>query len=173
MTSDDVTVRIGCAADAPAVLGFFDRAIAWLVERGRTGQWGSAPFSSEPRQVERVHGWAGSGGLRIAEIDGTPVGAMVLGTAPPYVHPAREPELYLLVFITDRRYAGRGVGRVLLDRAAVEAVGGGTPLLRVDCWAGGDGELVRYYEGAGFTPTERFTVGDWEGQVLIRRCDEP
>ena len=40
--------------------------------------------------------------------------------------------------------------------------------LRVDCWVGGDGTLVRYYEAAGFTATARFTVGAWEGQVLER-----
>jgi GNAT superfamily N-acetyltransferase len=106
----------------------------------------------------------------MAEIGGTPVGAMVLGAAPSYVRAADEPEVYVEAFITDRRYAGRGVGRALLDRAVAEAVASGTSLLRVDCWAGGDGALVRYYERAGFTPTERFTVGDWPGQVLIRRC---
>ncbi|MGH3388838.1 MAG: GNAT family N-acetyltransferase, partial [Actinomadura sp.] len=93
-----------------------------------------------------------------------------LGAAPPYVHPAREPELYLQAFVTDRAHSGYGVGRALLDRATAEAVERGTPLLRVDCWAGGDGALVRYYESAGFTPTERFTVGEWQGQILTRRC---
>ncbi|MGH3434055.1 MAG: hypothetical protein ACRDQB_14590, partial [Thermocrispum sp.] len=49
----------------------------------------------------------------------------------------------------------------------------GIGLLRVDCWAGGDGGLVAYYTGQGFTPTERFTVGDWPGQVLARRLAQP
>jgi len=42
-------------------------------------------------------------------------------------------------------------------------------LVRVDCWAGGDGDLQRYYESQGFSPTVRFTVDDWVGQVLERR----
>lgn len=42
-------------------------------------------------------------------------------------------------------------------------------LLRVDCFAGGEGRLVEYYEARGFTPTETFVVGDWPGQVLERR----
>jgi hypothetical protein len=36
--------------------------------------------------------------------------------------------------------------------------------LRVDCWAGGEGALVRYYEAAGFTATTRFTVGTWRAR---------
>jgi ribosomal protein S18 acetylase RimI-like enzyme len=171
MTQSQPVVRTGDSADTAAVLALFDRAVVWLVARGRTGQWGSAPFSTDRRRVAEADGWAAGGGLRIAEVDGAVAGALVLGEAPPYVHPAREPELYLQAFVTDRALSGHGVGRALLDRAAAEAVERGTPLLRVDCWAGGDGALVRYYERAGFTRTERFTVGEWQGQILIRRCD--
>ena len=46
----------------------------------------------------------------------------------------------------------------------------GVSLLRVDCYAGGDGKLVRYYESNGFTRTEAFTgTDDWPGQILARR----
>lgn len=31
-------------------------------------------------------------------------------------------------------------------------------LLRLDCYAGGDGALVRYYESVGFEQVTRFTV---------------
>jgi hypothetical protein len=47
----------------------------------------------------------------------------------------------------------------------------GVRLLRVDCWAGGGGELVAYYERHGFTPTETFLAGSWPGQVLAQRVD--
>ena len=41
--------------------------------------------------------------------------------------------------------------------------------VRVDCFAGNGGRLVAFYESCGFTPTERFTVGEsWVGQVLVR-----
>ncbi len=42
-------------------------------------------------------------------------------------------------------------------------------LLRVDCYAGGGGELVAFYERSGFLPTDRFLSGTWPGQVLARR----
>jgi hypothetical protein len=40
----------------------------------------------------------------------------------------------------------------------------------VDCYAGGDGALVRWYESAGFTRTQAFEVRGWPGQLLERRA---
>lgn len=45
----------------------------------------------------------------------------------------------------------------------------GVGLLRVDCRAGGGGELGAFYERNGFTPTEPFLADGWPGQVLARR----
>ncbi|MGC0334121.1 hypothetical protein RKD23_007111 [Streptomyces sp. SAI-170] len=40
----------------------------------------------------------------------------------------------------------------------------------VDCWAGGGGSLVAFFERNGFTSTDRFLgTGDRPGQVLSRR----
>jgi GNAT superfamily N-acetyltransferase len=74
--------------------------------------------------------------------------------------------VYVLLLVAPRAHAGRGVDAALLRRAYAEAAEQGATRLRVDCWAGGGGALVRYYEAAGFTATARFTVGAWEGQVL-------
>jgi GNAT superfamily N-acetyltransferase len=143
--------------------------VRWLVAHGRQGQWGVEPFSAKPERVALVQQWAAGGGLRIAEADGAPAGALVLGPAPLYVPAVSEPEVYVQLLVTARSYAGRGIGRVLLGQARAEAVARGAALLRVDCWAGGDGGLARYYQAAGFTPTVRFTVDDWQGQVLEQR----
>ncbi|GIH98156.1 GCN5 family N-acetyltransferase [Planobispora takensis] len=143
--------------------------MAWLTEQGRTGQWGSEPFSADPARVERITGWALSGGMRIAEIDGEAAGCVVLGGPMPYIAPAPEPELYVQALVIDRRFHGRGVGSTLLELASAEAAGRGISLVRVDCYAGDDGRLVRYYESQGFTRTEPFTVGEWPGQILERR----
>ena len=43
-------------------------------------------------------------------------------------------------------------------------------LLRVDCWAGAP-RLVEWYEQQGFVPVERFSVGEWEGQLFELRID--
>jgi GNAT superfamily N-acetyltransferase len=167
--SPQVRIRAGRPRDAAAVPAMLDGAVRWLVAHGRQEQWGAEPFSAKPDRVVLVQQWATGGGLRIAEADGAPAGAMVLGAAPSYVPAVSEPELYVQLLVTARSHAGRGIGRVLLGHAQAEAAARGAALLRVDCWAGGDGGLVRYYQAAGFTPTVRFTVDDWQGQVLEQR----
>jgi GNAT superfamily N-acetyltransferase len=63
------------------------------------------------------------------------------------------------------------VGSALIEHAAEETRRAGVGLLRVDCYAGDDGKLVRYYEDNGFRRVEAFTVGEqrWPGQLLARR----
>lgn len=152
-----------------AVLALMDGAVAWLVEHGRGGQWGTEPFSTNPRRVAQFSGWAEAGRLYVAEVDGQVAGALAVGEAMPYVPPATEPELYVNLLVTSRAHAGQGIGARLLDHARAIARERGAHQLRVDCYAGGDGALVRYYERQGFTPTEPFTVGDWPGQLLVQR----
>ena len=149
----------------------------WLVARGRTGQWGTAPFSDTPRRVAQMTDFAGAPGrTHIAESDGRPVGVLVVGTAPAHVPPAAGPELYVNLLVTDREFAGRGVGGVLVRHALDLAAARGAAVLRVDCYAGGDRALVRQYEALGFTATDPFTVesaaGSWPGQVLEIRLTE-
>lgn len=104
------------------------------------------------------------------------VGAVAVGTAPDYVPPAAEPELYVRLLVTDRACAGRGTGRRLLEHARTVAATAGVDLVRVDCYAGPDRALIRYYENEGFTATEAFDVdrpsGSWPGQVLQQRLSQ-
>ncbi|HEY0472032.1 MAG TPA: GNAT family N-acetyltransferase [Kribbella sp.] len=166
-------VRPGVRGDVPAVLELLDGATEWLVAQGRTQQWGTEPHSTSPRRVEQVNGFVDSQGLWIAESAGHAVGALAVGEAMPYVPAATEPELYVQLLVTDRASAGQGVGAGLLDHARSLARENGVDLLRLDCFAGGDGALVRYYEKQGFTRAEPFAVrvndSEWPGQVLVQR----
>lgn len=109
-------------------------------------------------------------GLTIAEIDSQVVGALIVNDeSPPYVAPASEPELYVTLLFVSRRHAGQRIGPVLLEHARSQCRSRGRTLLRVDCWAGANLDLVRYYEGEGFTATETFRQGDWPGQLLVQR----
>ncbi|MFI7606113.1 GNAT family N-acetyltransferase [Micromonospora sp. NPDC049366] len=171
-----LTVRPGGPDDAADVLRLLDSATAWLVAQGRTGQWGTEPASADPRRVAQARTWATSGGLWLAELGGRAVGALVVGAATAYVPAATEPELFVNLLVTDRAYAGRAIGGRLLAHAADLARERGVGLLRVDCYAGGDGALVRWYERQDFTRTDSFTVDrpgrePWPGQVLTRRLD--
>ncbi|TCC36579.1 GNAT family N-acetyltransferase [Kribbella speibonae] len=168
-----MTIRRAGRDDVPAVLALLDGATEWLVARGRTDQWGTAAHSTSPRRVEQITGFADDGGLWVGEADGRVVGALAVGDALDYVPPATEPELYVRLLVTDRLSAGQNLGAVLLDHARMLAHEDGVRLLRVDCFAGGGGALVRYYEKQGFTRDAEFAVPrvndvDWLGQVLVQ-----
>jgi ribosomal protein S18 acetylase RimI-like enzyme len=167
-------IRPGGLADVRPVLGLLDGATKWLVGLGRTGQWGTEPHSTNPRRLTAMMRWVPQGHLHVAEIDGTVVGALVVGEAPDNIPVVYEPELYVNLLVTDRARQGRRLGSLLLDHARVLAVRRGIGLLRVDCYAGDDRALVDWYRRQGFTPTEPFTVRlstgvDWPGQVLEQR----
>ncbi|GAA1582110.1 GNAT family N-acetyltransferase [Kribbella karoonensis] len=169
-----ITIRRAGRDNVPAVLGLLDGATEWLIARGRTGQWGTEPHSTSPRRIEQVTGFADDGGLWVAEADGRVVGALAVGAALDYVPPAAEPELYVRLLVTERASAGQNLGGTLLDHARELARADGVRLLRVDCFAGDDQALVRYYERQGFTRDAEFAVPrvngpDWPGQVLAQR----
>jgi GNAT superfamily N-acetyltransferase len=167
-----LTIRRGGADDAPRLLTLFDDAVAWLVARGQTGQWGSEPFSAQPRQVSRAQAWAAGGGLWLAvavAADGSErtAGAIVLGEAYDYVPPPGRPELYVQVLLTAPAWRGRGVGARLIEHAAAVGRGQGAEQLRVDCWDGVPA-LRSQYERLGFDRAGSFAVGDWPGAILTR-----
>lgn len=164
-------IRPGGPADADTMLAFLDEAVVWMVARGQSEQWGTEPWSTQPKRVARVRAMAESGLLWMAEADGAPAGALVLGEPPEWIPPVDEPEVYIRFLITSRRLAGRGIGSDLIDFARSHTRAAGIKLLRVDCWAGAAGRLVDYYVRNGFTPTEKFSVDDWQGQVLEQRLD--
>ncbi|WP_030892897.1 GNAT family N-acetyltransferase [Streptomyces sp. NRRL S-1868] len=167
-----IRIRPGGRADVPVVLGLLDAAVVWMNARGNTEQWGTTPFSDRPGGVARVQRYLTENTVRIAERDGAAAGALVLDHGPDPqtpVAPAGEPERYVRLLVSDRRQAGRGIGAVLLDHAVEETRRAGVALLRVDCWAGGGGELVAFYERNGFVRAGEFLVGEWPGQVLERR----
>jgi len=162
-------IRIGGERDVLALLAMCDDAVAWLTGQGLGGQWGTRPWSADPTRVARVRRMATEEELWIAEADDQLAGALILTEqAPVYIPPADGSELYILFLITAREFAGKGIGRHLLDHADRRAHDRQVSLMRVDCWAGADGTLVNYYRAAGFTPTVGFTHHGWAGQVLER-----
>ncbi|TDD79417.1 GNAT family N-acetyltransferase [Actinomadura darangshiensis] len=165
-------IREGGPDDAPVMMAMLDGAVAWLAANGRTGQWGGDPWSDDPRRVERIAGIARDDEIRVAEVDGHPAGVMAVAPGPPpYVDPVEEPELYITLLVTDRAFAGHGVGSALIAKARDEARANGAGLLRVDCYGGGDGRLVEYYRRNGFEVVRPFTVGEWPGRLLSQRVD--
>lgn len=141
-----------------------------MVSRGNTAQWGTQPWSSLPARLDRVRSMLAEGELWMAELDGDPAGALVVSDRPdPHIPPVDEPEVYVRLLLTSRRHAGKKIGSQLLDKALSIARERAVSLVRVDCYRGEDGELVRYYERNGFVKSEPFMVNEWPGQVLTQR----
>ncbi|MBM7489388.1 GNAT superfamily N-acetyltransferase [Micromonospora luteifusca] len=171
-TTRGVRIRRGGPADAPAVLDMLDAAVTWMNDRGNTEQWGTTPFSAKPGGPELVDRYLTENLPYIAEVDGTPAATLVLDSGPnptAPIAPAKEPERFVRLLVSHRRFAGQKLGSALLAHAVEETRRAGVGLLRVDCWAGGGGQLVAYYERHGFTSTETFLAGAWPGQVLAQR----
>jgi RimJ/RimL family protein N-acetyltransferase len=106
----------------------------------------------------------------VAVAGGEVVGARVVRDHPTaYVAAAAEAERFVHLLVTSRALRGHGLGTVLLDRARALTRGAGVDLLRVDCFGGGTGELVRWYCTQGLQPTERLDVKGWPCQVLAER----
>jgi GNAT superfamily N-acetyltransferase len=151
-------------------MAMFDEAVAWMVARGNTEQWGTEPWSAQPKKVEAITKRVEEADLWLAEVDGAPVGVLITDDKPGEgVEPIDEPELYVRLLLTSRRFAGRDIGTQLLAYARSLAAGQGVALVRVDCHRADDESLIRYYERNGFVRTYPFTVGEWTGQVLEQR----
>jgi GNAT superfamily N-acetyltransferase len=168
-------IRPGGPDDVAVVLALGDEAVQWMNARGNTQQWGTSPWTGNEKREEFVRGQALGGGMRIAEDqDGTVLGSMVITeNRQAYVPAAGERELYVNLLLVSRLHSGRGIGAVLIERAKQEAAARGIDLIRVDCWAGGEGSLVHVYEKYGFTRVQEFTVelpaGEWPGMLLAMR----
>ncbi len=165
-------IRVAAAADLPEVLGLFDEAVVWLNERGVTGQWGTTPFSAQPRSGPRFMGWIDAGALFVARLAGRIVGTVALAEGPPAYAAHFWPEFpatayYLEAFATARSRKGQGIGGALLAWADTYARQQGKTSIWLDCWAGSLA-LVAYYTRAGYTPVRPFAVGDWQGQLFER-----
>jgi GNAT superfamily N-acetyltransferase len=170
MLSTKPSIRRATPDDLHPVLSLFDSAIEWFKTFGNDEQWGTAPFSTQPRQIERVTQWLSQPGAWIAELPGLPTaGALVLGAKHDYIPAVDEDEIYVRLLIGSHVPEAKGIGRALLAFADDQALSARTSLLRVDCYNGGSGSLPRFYESCGYRRTEQFLVGEWPGQVLERR----
>lgn len=164
-----ISIRRATPDDVPAVLELFDDCIAWFTEIGNTEQWGTEPWSSQDRQVSRVEEACALPESWVAVADtGTVSGFIALGDAMPYVPVAERPELYVRVLIASRDPNIRGIGRQLMGFADERAIALGVTDLRLDCFGGGTGALVKYYESCGYERAGTFDDGGWPGQILTR-----
>lgn len=171
---DGIGIRRASAGDAPAVLRMADGVIEWFVSIGNVGQWGTEPWSTSPRRIERITEALSLPDAWVAEHpDAGIVGVLVVGDAMEYAPAATEPEVYVRLLLASRDERARGIGRRLMAFADDRARAAGVARLRVDCYGGGSGDLVRFYESCGYDRIQTFDVDGWPGQLLGRTLPEP
>jgi ribosomal protein S18 acetylase RimI-like enzyme len=168
-------VRSGGPEDFEAVLAIGDEAVAWMNARGNTMQWGAQPWTGNEKREQAIYYALLGEGARVVETDAGEVVGVLLATeqsSPTSAPEAGERELYINWLLTSRRHGGRGIGAMLIDDAKALAAERGIDLIRVDCWAGEDGNLVRVYEKYGFQRVRAFFRDQWPGMLLAMRLSE-
>ncbi|KAK7393966.1 hypothetical protein QQX98_013253, partial [Neonectria punicea] len=81
--------------------------------------------------------------------------------------------VFLDVLVADHRVDKRrkGAGIALVDMVKQYAMERAKRTIWVDCWAGGTGRLLQYYQDVGFTPVDDFEVPSrngtmWKGKIF-------
>ncbi|KAM0555748.1 hypothetical protein ACHAPJ_006142 [Fusarium lateritium] len=82
--------------------------------------------------------------------------------------------VFLQYLVTDHRVGDqrRGAGAALLQKVKEYATGRGWKTIWIDCWDGGNGQLVQYYVDRGFQIVGSFEDSDegdetpWKGKLL-------
>jgi ribosomal protein S18 acetylase RimI-like enzyme len=143
----------------------------WVLVDTNAADTATANADDEPHYQGEGAVESGGGQTRNRTLRGI-IGALTVSSdaeLKPWITPATEPELYISFLITHRAWNGRGTGKRLMEQARKLARAGGVSLLRVDCYAGDDGKLIKYYESQGFEKTDAFEERGWKGQILAQR----
>ncbi len=167
----NTAVRAGSPTDRALLIELIDGAVAWMVARGQTGQWGDKPVAERIDGARWISGLASDSGLRILELDDEPAGALIVGDAPDYAPEVAQRDMFVNMLVTSRRHAGNHLGSALIRAAIEEGLAAECEVLRLDCWAGAP-TLVAWYERQGFERAGTFELDDgWRGQLFSMPLD--
>lgn len=140
-------LRRATPADVEAITAIHEDTMRWAFERGyrKHGPYAMLREDAEQRLAQHA--------VYVAEHVDTSDDAIATVTLTDEPHPlwADMPEysLYLYALAVRRDYAGKQIGRALLDWAAGMALAGGYATLRLECDADNP-RLPAYYMSAGF-----------------------
>ena len=167
-------IEKGIADDLDEILLLFNKAQQWLIQKGHQAQWGTQPFTENPRQIEQFKQWLQQGTFYLLRHEECIASTLVIGNQAPAYAQAAFPHpphtLYLEAFATDPAFRGKGLGKMLLQQAEQEAETRGATRLRLDCWAG-NRALRNYYQSAGFQEIGEFQVSTWQGALFEKEAD--
>jgi GNAT superfamily N-acetyltransferase len=160
--------------DMRAVLGLIRQASGWLSGKG-TDQW-ATPWPDETTRDHRVRRalevgatwivWAGQRATATITVGDKPSAAAVWRDADCYLD---ESAVYAHRLITDRQFAGWGLGAQLIDWAGLRAHQEyGAEWIRIDVWTT-NLALHEYYMQRGFEPCGRTPDPDYPSGMLFEK----
>jgi len=187
--------------DPELFVDMMDSQIPWLSSIGSSGQWGSLPIrEARPNIVSRPQDWIKRSEEQkawcrewcrafVAEVPApgemdtkkaVPAAALVLETvSASYVRDLlpeqdeADPFVYVAFIMSNRRVAeaSKGAGAALLEVARQQAQEVGVRRICLDCYAGNERKLIRYYQSQGFKLIGDFKSDEkeWPGAVLELR----
>jgi GNAT superfamily N-acetyltransferase len=162
-------------SDLGAVLGLIEDARGWLKDQGKD-QWAN-PWPDEKLRDARVLKGLENKKTWILRHGDTPAATVTIANwHNPKVWVSgvcqcdlTERAVYLHRLITARKYAGRGLGKGLIDWAAERARARyGAKWVRIDVW-GTNTDLHRFYQNLGFTPCGKCPDPSYPSGALFQK----
>jgi ribosomal protein S18 acetylase RimI-like enzyme len=161
--SEALDVRRAEPEELETVVGILSECARWLVARG-IRQW------PDPFPAGRVAELLEDGSFYLARLDGEDVATFALLWSDPTFWGERPPDAgYVHAVAVRRDYAGRGVGRRVIDWAGEQAAAAGRQYLRLDCLSD-NAALRAYYEGLGFASRGEVEIDDFKATLFERPC---
>ena len=162
-------------ADLGAILGLIEDARRWLKAQG-TDQW-AEPWPDQAQRDARVlKGLVNKKTMIVRQGDTAVATVTMANWHNPNVWVSgsctadlTERAVYLHRLITARKYAGRGLGELLIDWAALRARAMyGAKRIRIDVWTTNT-DLHRFYQKLGFEPCGRCPDPSYPSGALFQR----
>jgi len=161
--------------DLGAILGLIEEASHWLKAWGRD-QWAEPWPSREQRDARVLKGLVNRKTVIVRQGDSAVATVTMANWHNPRVWmrgacecDLTERAIYLHRLITARRYAGHGLGELLINWAAGRARAMyGAKWIRIDVWTTNT-DLHRYYQGIGFESCGRCPDPSYPSGALFQR----
>lgn len=161
------------SSDLETVLDILEEAARWITSLG-IDQWRPGDFRDNPTYRERIAHNISCGEVYLAFLDAQVVGTFTLHYGEKVDKNIwsgisnLEEALYLHRLAIRRAFAGRGLGRDLLQWAEKMVAARNKKYLRLDCMAENH-PLCSYYERAGFTYRGEVQGKGWAAKLYERK----
>jgi len=143
-------------------------AARWVASLGYPA-WDAGSFlDPNGRGRAQLTAALGSGGLYLARLEGEPAATVSVFDVDERFWPGAPADaLYVQKLAVLRRFAGRGLGRAILEWADHRAAEAGKAYLRLDCPRDDPG-VRAYYERAGYVHRGDLSAGGFEASLYER-----